>query len=231
MKRGYHHLLCTFFLVSLLRPWATVVAQIPMECAVITSTGPVVSLKGAPGNPYLLCNAIQNIRVNIHFLQHDNGNGSTTAWDDGRPGNPGAALTGYDYAQSLIWACNGQMDQNPPLRLAPAIRLPRYPNGCIGCGRRFFDCSTVYRNGSGAGPAPQTHDYGPLCVRADPLINIFLVEETPWPYVGLVGASTLTRPPRPFSWQACWPRRNSGYSICRAAWCALWAQPELPHQP
>ena len=73
------------------------------------------------------CFEVQNVRVNIHFLQHDNGSGNFTATDDGRPGNPSTTLTGCDYAQGLIYFCNSQMDQNPPLRLAAGSLLTPIP--------------------------------------------------------------------------------------------------------
>jgi len=104
-----------------------------MQCAVLPGPGgqagmqlPPPSNPPGPVNP-TTCSAVQNIRVNVHFLQHDDGSGNFTATDDGRPGNPSTTATGYDYAQGLIWACNGQMDQNPVLRLAPGSSLTPVP--------------------------------------------------------------------------------------------------------
>ena len=99
-------------------------AQAPMQCVVVGSPVPVGSpskaaARVASAARVTSCTDIQNIRVNVHFLQHDDGSGNYGPFDDGRPGTPGTANTGYSYAQALISDCNSSMAQNPPLRLAP----------------------------------------------------------------------------------------------------------------
>lgn len=64
------------------------------------------------------CTSNQNVRVNIHYIQRDNGSGNFTENNDGRPGTPGTATNGYDYAVGLIWACNDNWN------LTPAMTLP-----------------------------------------------------------------------------------------------------------
>lgn len=81
--------------------------QTPMQCSVVGSPVPVgpvpkAAARAAPAAPAASCNDIQNIRVNVHFLQHDDGSGNFGPFDDGRPGNPGTNVTGYSYAQDLI---------------------------------------------------------------------------------------------------------------------------------
>lgn len=118
----------------------------------------------------------------MHFLQHDNGTGNFSALDDGRPGTPGTNDTGYSYAQALISACNGHMDQNPPLRLAPGSTLTpirkriRWVLEGV-----YFDRNSHYRSMAGA-DNNSFDDFAPLCIRADSVINIFLAEEAAWPY-------------------------------------------------
>ena len=63
------------------------------------------------------CTSNQNIRVNIHYFQRDNGSGNFTENNDGRPTNPGTLTNGYKYAVDLIWACNGGWSQNPAMTL------------------------------------------------------------------------------------------------------------------
>ena len=67
-------------------------AQLPMQCGVVLGPGsnqanPSVAPPQNPG-PSTTCFEVQNIRVNVHFLQHDDGTGNFTATDDGRPVNP-----------------------------------------------------------------------------------------------------------------------------------------------
>jgi len=147
------------------------------------------------------CNEIQNIRVNVHFLQHDDGTGNFTAFSDGKPGTPGTATTGYSYAQSLIGACNNQMAASPALWLAPGSALTPIPKRVRWVlDGVFFDRNSFYRDGAGyehiVAPLYNSpfHDYAPLCVRGESVINIFLVEEIEWPYVGPRGNNNYTRP-------------------------------------
>lgn len=174
-------------------------AQAPMQCSVVGSPVPAGPIPKAAASAtsaasVTSCTDIQNIRVNVHFLQHDDGTGNFGPFDDGRPGTPGTNDTGYSYAQALIGACNGHMDQNPPLRLAPGNTLTpirkriRWVLEGV-----YFDRSSTYRNGAGTQNSP-FHDYTSLCVRADSVINIFLVEEAQWPYVGPLGNNNINQP-------------------------------------
>jgi hypothetical protein len=164
-------------------------AQIPMQCAVVpgSNTTSGTSLGSVVPNPdpepvVFDCLNVQNVRVNVHFLQHDDGTGNFGALDDGHPVNPNTATTGYDYAQSLIYACNGHMDQSPVLNLAPGSSLTPIPKRIRWVlDGVYFDRSTFYRDGAAANGSP-SHDYAPLCIRADSVINIFLVEEINSPY-------------------------------------------------
>ncbi|WP_170865280.1 hypothetical protein [Hymenobacter psychrotolerans] len=67
-----------------------------MQCAVRADSSGISSVKENPSNPVFLCPEIQNIRVNIHFLQHDNGSGNFAAENDGKPGIPSTATNGYE---------------------------------------------------------------------------------------------------------------------------------------
>lgn len=164
-----------------------------MHCTVFPAPGGQAGPQQLPPNydptgNSTTCGQVQNIRVNVHFLQHDDGTGNFTTTDDGRPGNPGTATTGYNYAQGLIWACNGQMDQNSVLRLAPGSSLTPVPKRVRWVlDGVYFDRNSTYRNGAynlSRNPPLTGRNYDPLCVRADSVINIFLVEEEVWPYDG-----------------------------------------------
>jgi len=172
---------------------------------------------------------VQNIRVNIHFLQHDDGTGSFGPFDDGRPGTPGTATTGYDYAQGLLYAMNGQMNQNPVLSLAPgsaltpvAKRIRWVLDGV------FFDKSTLYRRNAGT-TSTSAGGFAPLCVRGDSVINLFLTEEFDWPYVGPIGNTNSGQPVtnnvanRGYVW-------GSNQAICntQAAPAQMWAVAASP---
>ena len=170
-------------LAMLLATGQPATAQAPMQCTVLGSPLPAnPSSKAAMGAGTAAgataCTDVQNIRVNVHFLQHDNGAGNFGPFDDGRPGTPGTNDTGYSYAQALISDCNSNMAQNPPLRLAPGNTLTpidkriRWVLEDV-----YFDRNSTYRDGAGTQNSP-FHDYTSLCVRADSVINIFLVEET-----------------------------------------------------
>jgi hypothetical protein len=50
------------------------------------------------------------------MLQSD-GRGNFNEWNDGHPTSPNSALSGYDYAEGLIWAANGHWDQHPDLAI------------------------------------------------------------------------------------------------------------------
>ena len=172
-------------------------AQAPMQCSVVGSPMPAGAISKASASvasaaSVTSCTDVQNIRVNVHFLQHDDGTGNFGPFDDGRPGTPGTNDTGYSYAQALIGACNGHMDQNPALRLAPGNTLApirkriRWVLEGV-----YFDRSNTYRNGAGTQNSP-FRDYTSLCVRADSVINIFLVEEVAQPYNTSTGQPTVT---------------------------------------
>ncbi|MBF9223914.1 hypothetical protein I2H31_22625 [Hymenobacter sp. BT662] len=127
-------------------------------------------------------------------MQHDNGTGNFTATDDGHPINPNTAVTGYGYAQALIWSCNGQMEQNPVLNMPPGSALTPIPKRVRWVlDGVYFDRSSAYRDGANANGSP-ARDYAPLCVRGDSVINIFLVEEADWPYVGIRGNTNTNSP-------------------------------------
>lgn len=132
--------------------------------------------------PLTTCTDVQNIRVNVHFVQHDDGSGNFTEFNDGHPCNPSTAVTGYSYADALIWAANGQMNTNPVLRLAPGSAqtpIPKRVQWVLD--GVFFDRSSFHRNAAGANGSPFL-DHEPLCVKADSVLNIFLVEEAPSPF-------------------------------------------------
>ena len=72
------------------------------------------------------------------------------------------------------------MDQNPTLRLAPGSSLtPPLPKRVRWVlDGVYFDQNSLYRNGAGVTKPTYSspfHDYASLCVRADSVINIFLV--------------------------------------------------------
>ena len=182
-------------------------AQSQLQCGVqpganATSApqGPFASRPNPPGpGPSTSnCFEVQNIRVNIHFLQHDDGSGNFTATNDGRPGNPSTATTGYDYAQGLLHACNSQMDQNAQLRLAPGSSLTPVPKRVRWVlDGVYFDRSSFYRNGAynpARTPPLYGHDYSSQCVRSESVINVFLAEEEEWPYNGPIGNANYTSP-------------------------------------
>ncbi|GAA4390541.1 M43 family zinc metalloprotease [Hymenobacter koreensis] len=77
--------------------------------------------------PPLICSQTYNVRVNIHFMQTADGTGNFDQFNDGHPDNPDPGVTGYDYAEALVWAANGQMDINPPLTVAPGSSLTPLP--------------------------------------------------------------------------------------------------------
>lgn len=168
-----------------------------MRCAVLPGSSSAPVTKEATCStcpPPRTCNYVQNIRVNVHFLQHDDGSGNFAADDDGRPGNPSPNTTGYGYAQALIYACNGQMNQNPVLRLSPGSSLTPIPKRVRWVlDGVYFDRNSIFRDGAYANGSP-SHDYDPLCVRADSVVNIFLVEEVDWPYVGPRGNINTNNP-------------------------------------
>lgn len=171
-------------MICLLSVFLQAQAQGPMRCVVLPGGSSAPVTKEATCStcpPPRTCNEIQNIRVNVHFLQHDDGSGNFGEFDDGRPGTPGTT-TGYDYAQSLMWAMNGQMDQNPVLSLAPGSSLTPMPKRVRWVlDGVYFDRNSTYRNSAGTNNSPfQNHES--LCVRADSVINIFLAEEYAWPY-------------------------------------------------
>lgn len=162
----------------------TATAQSQMQCVVLPGTSTTTPQRPDPVGPTTstTCFEVQNIRVNVHFLQHDDGSGNFGPFDDGRPGNPSTAETGYSYAQGLIYSCNGQMNQNPVLRLTPGNSLTPIPKRVRWVLEGvYFDRSTYYRGMAGATTAT-VDDFAPLCVRADSVVNIFLAEEEAWPY-------------------------------------------------
>lgn len=128
------------------------------------------------------CSEVQNIRVNVHFMQHDDGSGNFTEFNDGHPCNPSTTDTGYSYAQVLIETANDQMDRNPPLNLTvtpaptPIPKRIRWVLDGV-----YFDRSSYYRDAAGANGSPYRR-HEALCVKADSVLNIFLVEEVSWPY-------------------------------------------------
>ena len=181
--------------------WAE--AQERMTCTTLPSSAATsISQKPGPGEPpvQVICGDVQNIRVNIHFMQHDNGMGNFTANNDGRPGTPSTAIDGYGYAKSLIWAMNGEMDQYPPLRLAPGSSLtPIRKRIKWVLDGVYFDRSSHYRNGAGYNSIAPLYnspflEYNPLCVKGDSIVNLFLVEEILWPYNGPIGNNNYTSP-------------------------------------
>ena len=79
----------------------TATAQSQMQCVVVPGTSSTTAQRPNPLGPVAVsCSAVQNIRVNVHFLQHDDGSGNFASFDDGRPGNPGTSTTEYTYAQA-----------------------------------------------------------------------------------------------------------------------------------
>lgn len=54
------------------------------------------------------------VRVNVHFVQRDDGTGNFRRFDGGQQCTPDTLQTGYSYAQSLIQSCNEQEGRNPP---------------------------------------------------------------------------------------------------------------------
>jgi hypothetical protein len=157
-----------------------------MQCGVLAAANTSQGSRPAPPPPIITCNEVQNIRVNVHFMQHDDGTGNFTANDDGRPGNPNSGTTGFGYAQVLIGTCNDQMDQSPVLNLYPGNTLTPIPKRVRWVlDGVYFHQSSYYRNGAynpNHSPPLLGLDYASRCVRGDSVINIFLVEEELWPY-------------------------------------------------
>ena len=86
------------------------------------------------------------------------------------------------------------MDQNQVLRLAPGNSLTPIPKRVRWVlDGVYFDRSSFYRDGAAANGSP-FHDYAPLCIWADSVVNIFLVEKIAWLYAGLVGNSDINSP-------------------------------------
>ena len=130
----------------------------------------------APANGQTPCFSIQNVRVNIHFMLTDDGRGNFTETNDGFPGNPSTALTGYDYAASLIYACNGRWDVNPALNIAPGSTLTPLPTRIrLSLNGVYFHRKTslqTFSNGINSSLTPYLVDAGNT-------INIFMAELAP----------------------------------------------------
>jgi len=114
--------------------WSAYGQQLPFQCPVQPMpVSPALTMQRGPA-PLTTCTDVQNIRVNVHFLQHDDGSGNFTEFNDGHPCNPSTATTGYSYANALIWAANGQMNTNPVYcgwhRVAPKRLFLNVFNGC-----------------------------------------------------------------------------------------------------
>lgn len=98
------------------QPDAVVLPVLPSRLTGSNNTA-VPVLEGAVASIPAGCGSNQNVRVNIHYIQRDNGSGNFAENNDGRPGTPGTATNGYDYAVSLIWACNAGWGQNAAMTL------------------------------------------------------------------------------------------------------------------
>ena len=174
-----------------------------MQCVVVPGPPPGSGGKTAPATTItataeppmaapvnsLPCENTLNVRVSIHYLQHNDGTGNFTAFDDGKPCTPSASVNGYSYAQALLWAMNGQMDQNPAPSLAPGSSLTPMPKRIRWVlDGVYFDRSSYYRPVYPAG----SRNYDQLCVKADSVINIFLAEEFERPASSLPGVCPTT---------------------------------------
>jgi hypothetical protein len=68
--------------------------------------------------------ALNYIRVNIHYMLHDDGTGNFTEYDNG---NGNTASTGYDYADSLIYLANYDLANNVQMNLPVGNTIPVNP--------------------------------------------------------------------------------------------------------
>lgn len=222
----FHKILFTCILLSF-TAFLTAQAQ-QTSCVVLPAEASTPGTNEAPVYNIPNCNSIQNVRVNVHFVQYDNGSGNFTANDDGRPGTPGTALTGYSYAQSLIWAANGQWDNNPALTIAPGNTLTPVPKRLrLVLTGVYFDRSTRYRGvwgtdyrTGGSGTDADYPNLTPLCVNKDSVLNIFVQDELAWPFPGLPGSPPP--PPGTTIQNPVGPGRGYAYGVPN---CALSPSP------
>lgn len=144
-------------------------------------------MEGEPDTRPRPCYNTMYVRVNVHFMLNDDGTGNFRRFDSGHPCTPDTINTGYLYAQSLIGTCNNHQDVNPPLNLAPGNALTPQPKRIKWVLHGvYFDKSTTLRFGyNAASPNGGGKNYGPLCVQADSVINIFLTESVATPFTSL----------------------------------------------